>query len=130
MSPSSTLDRFKPINDSFGHAAGDDALRAAASVIRATIRDADLGARIGGDEFAVYAVGLHEGDGDVLAERLRESLDAHNAAARAAGRPFDVEFTVGVAELEPGDDLDALLARADAALYALKLAAKARLAGR
>jgi diguanylate cyclase (GGDEF)-like protein/PAS domain S-box-containing protein len=116
------LDRFKPINDAHGHAAGDDALRGVADVIRATVRDADFGARLGGDEFAIYAVGVGAGQGHTIAARLRANLDAHNAAAEARGRPFRVELSVGVAELEAGDDLDGLLARADAALYARKLA--------
>jgi PleD family two-component response regulator len=63
-----------------------------------------------------------EGQGHVLASRLRAALDAQNVAASAAGRAFEIGFSVGVAELEAGDDLDALLARADAALYAQKLA--------
>jgi diguanylate cyclase (GGDEF)-like protein/PAS domain S-box-containing protein len=116
------LDRFKPINDAHGHAAGDDALRGVADAIRATVRDADFGARLGGDEFAIYAVGVAAGQGHTIAARLRANLDAHNAAAAARGRPFRVELSVGVAELEAGDDLDGLLARADAALYARKLA--------
>jgi diguanylate cyclase (GGDEF)-like protein/PAS domain S-box-containing protein len=116
------LDHFKPINDTYGHAAGDEALRAVAAIIRRTVREADVAARLGGDEFAIYAVGLNEGDGQVLADRLRANLAAHNAAARAEGRPFEIGFSVGVSELEPGDDLDVLLARADAALYAQKLA--------
>ena len=119
------LERFGAINDAHGHAAGDEALRAVARVIRATIRDADLGARFGGDDFAVYALGLNAGDGAVLAARLHAKLEAHNDAASAAGRPFRLTLGIGVAELEPGDDLDALLARADAALCALKLARRA-----
>ena len=116
------LDKFKPINDTYGHAAGDDALRMIARVIRATLRDADFGARLGGDEFAVFAVGLRAGEGHILAARLRANLDAENTTARAAGRPFSVGLSVGVADLAPGDDLDSLLARGDAALYAQKLA--------
>jgi diguanylate cyclase (GGDEF)-like protein/PAS domain S-box-containing protein len=119
------LDRFKPINDTYGHASGDEALRSVATVIQTTLRDADFGARLGGDEFAIYAVGLHPGDGDVVAARLRANLAAHNAVAAAAGRPFHLEFSVGVAERAPGEALDVLLARADASLYAQKLARKA-----
>lgn len=115
------LDRFKPINDTFGHQEGDAALRAVAALLRATVRDADFAARLGGDEFAVYAVGLRNaGEGQVLADRLRAVLDAHNAHATAAGRPYEIGFTVGVSEIGPGDDVDAALARADAALYAAK----------
>ena len=116
------LDRFKPINDTYGHAAGDEALRCVAQVIRATVRDADFGGRLGGDEFAIFAVGLREGEGHVLAARLRANLEAHNAEAAAAGRPFRIAFSVGVAEVEPGDNLASLLVRGDAALYAQKLA--------
>jgi diguanylate cyclase (GGDEF)-like protein/PAS domain S-box-containing protein len=116
------LDRFKAINDTHGHAAGDAALRDVAAVIRATIRDADFAARFGGDEFAIHAVGMRGGEGETMAARLRHALDAHNEAAARAGRTFRVELSIGVAELEGGDDLDALLARADAALYAQKAA--------
>jgi PleD family two-component response regulator len=57
-----------------------------------------------------------------VSARRRANLAAHNADAAAAGRPFAVAFSVGVAELEADDGLDSLLARGDAALYALKLA--------
>ncbi|MDF1504373.1 PAS domain S-box protein [Roseisolibacter sp. H3M3-2] len=117
------LDRFKPINDTYGHAEGDQALRAVGEVLRGTVRDADFSARFGGDEFAVYAVGLREsGEGHVLAARLQARLAEHNRAAAAAGRPYEIGFSVGVAEVEPGDTPETLLARADAALYARKLA--------
>jgi diguanylate cyclase (GGDEF)-like protein len=115
------LDRFKPINDRYGHAAGDAALRAVADLLRATIRDADFAARLGGDEFAVYAVGINgPGEAAVLAGRLRAALAAHNRDAAAAGRPYALAFSVGVAEFAPDEPLDAGLARADSALYAAK----------
>ena len=117
------LDGFKPINDEHGHAAGDMALQTIARVLRDTVREGDLVARLGGDEFAVYAGRLgHPGEGRVLAARLRAALEAHNAAAMAAGRLWRLGMSIGVAEAEPGDDLDGLLARADAALYVEKLA--------
>jgi diguanylate cyclase (GGDEF)-like protein/PAS domain S-box-containing protein len=116
------LDRFKPINDTYGHPEGDAALRAVAGVLRTTIRDADFAGRFGGDEFAVFAVGLRaSGEGHVLAARLQAALAAHNRDATAAGRPYEIGFSVGVAEVEPGDTPETLLARADAALYARKL---------
>jgi diguanylate cyclase (GGDEF)-like protein len=120
------LDAFKAINDTYGHAAGDEALQAVARVLTDTVRESDVAARLGGDEFTVYAVGLgRAGEGTRLAARLRAALDAHNAAAAAAGRPWAVGMSVGVAESQAADDLDALLARADSALYAAK-AARAR----
>jgi PleD family two-component response regulator len=70
----------------------------------------------------VFAVGLAQaGEGELLAGRLAAACDANNAQARIAGRPWELAFSVGVAETKPGDDMDALLARADAALYAKKL---------
>ena len=116
------LDGFKPINDTYGHATGDVALQALARVLRETVREGDLVARLGGDEFAVYAGRLaHSGEGHVLSARLQAALSAHNSAATAAGRPWSLAMSIGVAEAEPGDELDALLARADAALYVAKL---------
>ncbi len=115
------LDRFKPINDTYGHAAGDAALRAVARVLRDTMRGADFCARLGGDEFAVYALGITAAGGtQVLADRLRGALAAHNVAATAAGRPYELAFSVGVAEFTGGEQLDEVLARADGALYAAK----------
>lgn len=115
------LDRFKAINDTYGHAAGDDALRAVAGVIRDTIRDADFAARLGGDEFVVYAVGVARDAGaDVLAARLHTALAAHNRSATAAGRPYEIAFSVGATEVAPDDTLETAIARADAKLYAAK----------
>ncbi len=117
------LDRFKAINDTHGHAAGDEAIQAVARVLRTTVREGDLVARFGGDEFVVYAVRLaHPGEAHVLAARLKAACARFNATASdGAERPWTIDFSVGVAETEPSDDLDALLQRADAALYAEKL---------
>lgn len=125
------LDRFKPINDQWGHAAGDDALQVVAGVLRESVRAGDLVARVGGDEFVVYAAGLERaGDGQVLAARLAAALEARNDHAAAAGCPWRVELSVGVAECEPGESLDELLARADGALYAVKSRRRASRASR
>ncbi len=118
------LSDFKAINDTFGHAEGDRALRAVADMLRATTRDRDLVARLGGDEFAVYAHGLH-GPGEAwrLAERIHAAFHAANVAAPE--RPYTLATGIGVAELAPEDDLDAVLARADAALYTDKASRRA-----
>jgi diguanylate cyclase (GGDEF)-like protein/PAS domain S-box-containing protein len=117
------LDGFKEINDSFGHAAGDEALREVARVLRAAVRDHDIVARLGGDELVVYVAGLQRrGEGECVAARLHAALAAHNREAAAAGRPYGLAFSTGVAELGPNDTLATLLARADAALYQAKQA--------
>jgi diguanylate cyclase (GGDEF)-like protein len=115
------LNGFKAVNDTWGHAAGDQVLQVVGRVLRETLRESDVSARLGGDEFAVYAPALHDGhDGHVVAARIWAALDAENAIAAAAGRPYAIHVGIGVSEVMPGDDLDALLARADAALYANK----------
>ena len=120
------MDGFKRVNDVHGHAEGDAALRTVAEVLRTGVREGDLTARLGGDEFVVYATGASTADeGEALAARLRELLARANATATAAGRPYCLRFSVGVALVETGEDLDAVLTRADAALYARKLARRA-----
>jgi diguanylate cyclase (GGDEF)-like protein/PAS domain S-box-containing protein len=125
------LDQFKPINDSYGHAAGDVALKAIGEIIRGTIRGTDFAGRVGGDEFAIYAVGLDTaaesgsavaGGESVLVSRLQRALARHNAVQAAQGRPYELAFSVGVAQTRPEDSRDSLLARADVALYAMKKA--------
>jgi diguanylate cyclase (GGDEF)-like protein/PAS domain S-box-containing protein len=125
------LDQFKPINDSYGHAEGDLALKAVAEIIRGTMRGTDFAGRLGGDEFAIYAVGLdaasEEGSGGaggerLLVARLERALALHNARHTALGRPYELAFSVGVAQTRPEDSRDTLLARADVALYAMKKA--------
>ncbi|HYW31832.1 MAG TPA: PAS domain S-box protein [Gemmatimonas sp.] len=115
------LDRFKPINDRYGHAEGDAALEAVARIIDSTVRQTDLVARLGGDEFAVYAIGDGpESAAEVVVARLHEALQAHNAAEAARGRAYDIEFSIGWAETCVDDTRAALLARADTSLYAMK----------
>jgi len=100
------LDGFKTVNDVSGHAEGDRVLRAAAERLQSACRASDLAFRIGGDEFALL---LPETSG----------ADAAEAAARAAGEIGDVSFGVAVWP-EDGPSKDALLARADSNLYAMK----------
>jgi len=119
------LDDLKPINDTHGHAAGDQALRATADVLRSCLRESDLIGRLGGDEFAVFATGLATlHDTNMLLSRLYRRLVEENAHHATLGRPFEVGFSIGLALVNPGDDLDTLLARADKALYVQKAARK------
>jgi diguanylate cyclase (GGDEF)-like protein len=107
------LDGFKAVNDACGHAAGDAMLKAVGSALGATIRETDTVARLGGDEFAVLADISVSFSGEMLAERLR------NAVAEVGGRS-GVTASVGVAEVQPGDDVADLMHRADAAMYRSK----------
>lgn len=113
------VDLFKPVNDTFGHIAGDEVLRRIAAVLRQYVRGDDIAARIGGEEFAVL---LPEGGSPgavAFAERLREAIAA--TIFSPGGQPRQITVSVGVAALRPPDtSRSALLAAADAALYRAK----------
>ena len=110
------LDGLKQINDSYGHASGDRALVAVADVLRATLRESDLIARVSGDEFCA-----------VVTDRIPRSVAAriHAAAARIdreAGFSFSFSMSVGIArpQRDRYENIDGLIARADAAMYHAK----------
>jgi len=109
------MDDMKWINDHLGHEKGDEALAETASLLRKAVRQSDIIARIGGDEFAVLAVGA-----PILAEtmkgRLQNLLDGCNALS---GRAYRLSLSVGTAWSDPGnpETIDALMSRADQAMY-------------
>jgi len=109
------LDRFKRINDAFGHTVGDKALVEFAQILTATFRKSDVVARTGGDEFCVLLAEPDEGLQTALA-RLRQNVDDSNGAGT---RPYRLEFSVGVARAMPDDDesIHALVEMADEAMY-------------
>ncbi|MGA0530521.1 putative bifunctional diguanylate cyclase/phosphodiesterase [Hansschlegelia sp. KR7-227] len=111
------LDKFKEVNDVFGHAAGDELLRTAARRIMAAASDA-MTFRLGGDEFVVIGTGPDAGDADKLALRITERL---NTETVIAGRTMRCGASVGFAVYPyHGANVDALFANADAALYRAK----------
>lgn len=108
------LDGMKATNDEFGHEAGDDLLRRTADVLRNTCRGADVLARLGGDEFVLLSVLEPPGEWHLLA-RLREAAQDHN---RAHPTVPPLRMSIGVALAEGrAEPFDALLARADGAMY-------------
>ena len=119
------LDDFKPVNDRWGHAAGDRLLRDVAGRLQGTLRRSDLIARLGGDEFALA---LEEaGDAEALGALLDRIAEALVAPFALPEGPVRIGLSIGVA-LFPGggDDPDLLLRRADAALYRAKAAKETR----
>jgi len=114
------LDHFKSINDRFGHEKGDIVLRTVASRVRSQIRNVDIVARVGGEEFAVLMPSTGIAGATLVAERLC-TLVAQEPIADC-----DVTCSLGVAESARGEAIDAVFRRADAALYDAKEAGRNR----
>jgi diguanylate cyclase (GGDEF)-like protein len=119
------LDRFKEVNDRFGHLAGDHVLRALAAVVRPLVRGDQLLARIGGEELALLLPEVPVEKALIFAEKIRGLVAAH--AFAHGGAEIPVTVSVGVAALDPSDETpEALLARADERLYEAKRAGRNR----
>ena len=121
------LDNFKEINDTLGHSAGDETIRAASAVLERRLRSSDVVARLGGDEFAVLLAQADERESRQVAAELLELL--RQQPVFVAGRSVRVTASVGVALFEPGRRLDSegLLASADLAMYEAKEAGRDQL---
>jgi diguanylate cyclase len=109
------LDRFKELNDRFGHLAGDDVLVDLARRIQRMVRGSDTIARWGGEEFLLLAPETALADARRLAEMIRLHVDTHTLADR-----YRATISLGVASYRPGDSVQSVIARADAALYEAK----------
>lgn len=113
------VDDLKGINDRFGHAIGDQALVAAAGILKQTYREADIVARLGGDEFTVFPIEASKSSIDILLERLDDNLRRYNERHQ---REFTLSMSTGVALLEGelSKDVQQLLSEADSQLYQQK----------
>jgi diguanylate cyclase (GGDEF)-like protein len=118
------LDNMKPINDTFGHDAGDRALIETAEVLAASMRASDLIARLGGDEFCAVLIGGAAGAAPTLIARVEENVATRN---RATGEPWELSLSLGLAEAQAGSELGLwdLVSLADAEMIAAKRAKKA-----
>ncbi|QRY69571.1 PleD family two-component system response regulator [Ensifer sp. PDNC004] len=115
------IDRFKQVNDTYGHDVGDEVLREFANRIRTTVRGADLACRFGGEEFIVVMPDTSAEMAAGVAERLRTIIESLPFAIPQADGPLKVTASMGIATLRPGNDTaEALLKRADTALYQAK----------
>ena len=118
------LDDLKKINDALGHEEGDNALVEAADLLRDVFRDSDIIARIGGDEFVILAIDIAESRAAGLARRLRDRIQARNAAP---GNAYALTFSVGLCRYDPDRpcSLQELLTEADRRMYLEKTSKKA-----
>jgi diguanylate cyclase (GGDEF)-like protein len=113
------LDRFKSVNDRFGHSVGDEVLRIFAESAQVNLRPTDIVARLGGEEFAVLLTDACRDNAFKVAERIRSTFAA--LAATVAGHAVNATASIGVAIIQdPQQDVHALLAQADQALYRAK----------
>jgi diguanylate cyclase (GGDEF)-like protein/PAS domain S-box-containing protein len=120
------LDRFKSINDTFGHAAGDEALQEMSAALSRLFRRDDLVARLGGDEFTVFVRGAGPEEIGRMLERLEGALaDANAARASSAAAPWVLAASFGAAYYDGGDTcVETLLKEADSAQYRIKASRK------
>ncbi|TVR07493.1 MAG: GGDEF domain-containing protein [Salinarimonadaceae bacterium] len=113
------LDGFKDINDTLGHIAGDEILRRFAAYVASSLRRDDFMARLGGDEFVAILKGYTPDAALLFAEQVVENL----AMMKVSGAS-KIGVSVGMTCFQPGDDMKAVIARADIALYRAKDAGK------
>jgi diguanylate cyclase (GGDEF)-like protein/PAS domain S-box-containing protein len=123
------LDGFKLVNDSFGHAAGDELLTRIGNALRNILRDSDVLARIGGDEFALILPDTDIAAARVVADKLIDAVREYGSITRE-DRRAGVTVSVGITPVSGGPDLDAakLLIEADLAMYHAKESGKDRIA--
>jgi len=112
------LDHFKKINDELGHAAGDQVLKSVAAITQRIIRDGDYLSRYGGEEFVVVLVATVVEMAEVVAERIRATIEGESF--RKIDPKIRVTISLGCTEFRRNESLDAMLARADEAMYKAK----------
>jgi len=113
------LDRFKRVNDNHGHLVGDQVLKTTANVLQKGLRDHDIVARFGGEEFVAVLPGTGHEAAVAVAERIRENC--HDTFVTAPnGEGIQLSTSVGVTEYEPGEPIEATFNRADESLYKAK----------
>lgn len=119
------VDKFKVINDTWGHGVGDRVLCAIASQLAGAVRASDLVARWGGEEFVVALPSADEEGATAAAERLRARIESASVLDET-GQLVPATVSIGIAVLRQGDDFEALVQRADGAMYAAKSAGRNR----
>jgi diguanylate cyclase (GGDEF)-like protein/PAS domain S-box-containing protein len=112
------LDRFKVINDTSGHAAGDLLLKTVSHLLTSSVRGSDLVVRLGGDQFAIALFGCDESRAEGTLTKIREGIEALHF--RWEDRQFRISASIGVVAITPGSNVPAVMQQADVACYAAK----------
>ena len=112
------VDRFKSVNDVYGHEAGDKVLVRIANAIRSSVRDYDMCGRWGGEEFMVIMPEIGAAEGAGVVERMRQAIEGIEMMADE--QPLRISASFGIAERKPGERISDTISRADAALFEAK----------
>jgi len=112
------IDKFKFVNDTFGHKAGDRVLQTIAKLMSGRLRDTDFIARYGGDEFVILLPGTSAEDAKAVAQGFCDAVKRCGFHSR--GQSVDVTLSIGIAQLQEGDNSEAFFERADVAMYEVK----------
>jgi diguanylate cyclase (GGDEF)-like protein len=119
------IDHFKRVNDTHGHSAGDDVLKAVAASIKNQLRNVDMVFRYGGEEFLILLSNTSREAAALVGERLRCAAQAEDYPAD--GHTVELTVSLGCSTLLPGESAESLLRRADSALYVAKREGRNRL---
>jgi diguanylate cyclase len=115
------IDHFKKFNDNYGHLTGDQVLRLVASTLKLNIKGKDVAARYGGEEFAIILPSTALRQALTVADQIRRAVMARELKKKSTGEFLGrITISIGVATLAPDDDIQSLIGRADACLYAAK----------
>jgi diguanylate cyclase len=115
------IDFFKKFNDTYGHKIGDEVLQIVGSTLKESVKGKDFAARYGGEEFIVLLPNTILSNASIVGEQIREALSRKSLKLKKTGQKIEnITASIGVSELHPDDTIDAVIERADKALYQAK----------
>ncbi|AEA33310.1 diguanylate cyclase [Hippea maritima] len=119
------IDKFKTVNDTYGHQSGDEVLKEMANIIKENIRKSDIACRFGGEEFSVLLINISPQDACSVAEKIRNATE--KTAISINGQDIHITISIGVSSLTDKDDINSFIKKADDALYKAKEAGRNRI---
>jgi diguanylate cyclase (GGDEF)-like protein len=114
------IDHFKKVNDSYGHSAGDEIIRAIAEIIRNHCRSFDVACRFGGEEFILMLIDVGKEEAIGISDRMRRVVELRQFDIRKKKKKIKLTISAGITQCQPNDNVDVIVKRVDKALYAAK----------